>query len=133
MPFLFLSNRLLLAAVQRLRSRQMSERGLVRIAVRIIDRERIALELEPGEQCFGLRMIGKAIDGYRISWIRQVFDNVAVFHDVLALSCIVLPERGDVVDPVEANERIVERFGNLVAVGSHVLEAAAEDSGADPA
>ena len=69
-------------------------------------------------------MILKSVNRHREGGVWQVFDHVPHFHKVLALASGIQPERRDVVNTVEADERIVECFGNLVAVSGHILNVA---------
>src|SRR5579864_4415348 len=67
-------------------------------------------------------MVNEAIDRDRDRRIGQVLDHIAVLKQILALTGIILPEGNDVVNAVEADERIVESFCDLVTMGGNVLE-----------
>ena len=81
-----------------------------------MNRGRGRLELEPGQQRLSLRMIGETANRNREGRVWEVFDHIAHFHNVLALTSRIQPERRDVVNVVEPNEGIVERLCDLVAV-----------------
>lgn len=110
----------------------MGQDGFVRIAIGVINGAGVLLELEPWQQSLGLRMIGDSVNRDRERGIGKVFDYVAIFHDVLALSGRILPEGSDVVDPVEANKGIIKRLRDFVAVRGYILEAAAKETGTYP-
>src|SRR5258708_23384693 len=67
-------------------------------------------------------MVTDAANRNRNGRIGQVLNHIAIFQQILALSCGILPEGCDVMNAVEPYERIVEGLRDVVTMRGHILK-----------
>src|SRR5262249_10252130 len=110
-----------------------SEHVLVGITVGTVQRARWDFKLEPLQQSFVLRMIGKAVEHNRERLVGQSLDHVAIFQVILAIAVRREPPRSDVMDSITGNEWIIEDLRYLVAESDDIQSVrAAKNTRADP-
>src|SRR5438552_8322879 len=88
------------------------------------------LRMEREQWCRHVHSYGQS------DWIRgvgQPFHYVSVFEIVLAVPVRGQPPRGQVANTITHHERVVERFGNFVAMSGDVGETSPKQSGRNPA